>query len=391
MGQHGNKDTVEEFWSTETLLALAGGAPAEVASDFMAQLRAQLGVPGVMLAAASGRKALEGYLRSVAPRGRGSVLISSFNCPVVLDAVLAAGLKAEPFDLAEAHGRFDWEAVARRLDADHAAIVVPHLFGVPTDLRPLLEPARKNGTLVIEDCAHTLGGRIDGRVAGSFGDAAIFSFSYDKPLSLAGGGALLVADAAQAAQVRLEHSPELDVAAELRALRDFRRFLEQHRAAIARPRLLRALSRTLAKLGLGRLLRYRGGSGIGPLRAALGSWQLSRIAAVQRQRNDNARLLQAAVGDHAQAWFVGPGVEPAWLRQKLLLPDAGRAARVSARLQRQGIRAGRFNWPRTIDSRLRLVPPRHAWRLARCGIDVPCHQAITSADIARIAEAFERG
>jgi dTDP-4-amino-4,6-dideoxygalactose transaminase len=391
VGQHGNKDTVEEFWSAETLLALADGAAGALADDFMARLRAHLGVQGAMLAAVSGRKALEGYLRSVAPRGRGTVLISSFNCPVVLDAVLAAGLKAEPFDLADPGGRFDWEAVARRFAADHAAIVVPHLFGVPTDLRPLLEPARNNGTLVIEDCAHTLGGRIDGKVAGSFGDAAIFSFSYDKPLSLAGGGALLVADTAQAARVRLEHAPELEVPAELRSLQDFRRFLEQHRAAISRPRLLRTLSRALGKLGLGHVLRYQGGSGIGPLRAALGLWQLERIAAVQSQRNDNARLVQRAAGDHARTWFVGPGVEPAWLRQKLLLPDAARAARVSARLQRQGIRAGRFNWPRTIDSRLRLVPPRHAWRLARCGIDVPCHQAITGADIARIAEAFERG
>ena len=79
-----------------------------------------------------------------------------------------------------------------QLRSDHHAIVVPHLFGVPSDFRPIRRAAAELGILVIEDCAHTVGGRIGKAVAGTLGDLAIFSFTYNKPISVAGGGVLLI-------------------------------------------------------------------------------------------------------------------------------------------------------------------------------------------------------
>jgi dTDP-4-amino-4,6-dideoxygalactose transaminase len=67
-----------------------------------------------------------------------------------------------------------------------------HLSGWPCDLDPIIDLARKQKLIIIEDCAQAHGASYKGRPVGSFGNAATFSFCQDKIISTGGEGGMLV-------------------------------------------------------------------------------------------------------------------------------------------------------------------------------------------------------
>src|SRR5262249_8062910 len=142
-------------------------------------------------------------------------------------------------------------------------------------------------------------------------DAAVFSFNYDKPISLGGGGALLVNRPDHAAP---EAPAALPLDAEQAELSAFARYLRRRREIS--PGLLARARRRLAPAPTPEL---RPPAGFGSLRAALGLWQLERYADVQRRRNANAQALMNTPG--WRPWRVDADVSPAWIRMKLV-PEA---------------------------------------------------------------------
>lgn len=89
-----------------------------------------------------------------------------------------------------------------------AAVVPVHLYGNPADLPAILDVAARHGLRVIEDCAQSIGARLNGRRTGSFGDVAAFSFYPTKNLGAFGDGGLVATN-------------DRDVASRLRALREY--------------------------------------------------------------------------------------------------------------------------------------------------------------------------
>ncbi|MCI5503360.1 MAG: DegT/DnrJ/EryC1/StrS family aminotransferase, partial [Eubacterium sp.] len=83
------------------------------------------------------------------------------------------------------------------------AIMPVHLYGQPCDMDPILEIAKKYGLFVVEDCAQAHGATYKGKVIGSFGDAAGFSFYPGKNLGALGdAGATVTNDEELAKKVR---------------------------------------------------------------------------------------------------------------------------------------------------------------------------------------------
>ncbi|MBP7694136.1 MAG: DegT/DnrJ/EryC1/StrS family aminotransferase, partial [Anaerolineales bacterium] len=84
------------------------------------------------------------------------------------------------------------------------AIIPVHLYGQPADLEALGVLARSAGLAVIEDCAQAHGARLAGRPAGSWGEAAAFSFYPTKNLGAVGDGGLVATQQPEIAErVRL--------------------------------------------------------------------------------------------------------------------------------------------------------------------------------------------
>lgn len=66
------------------------------------------------------------------------------------------------------------------------AIMPVHLYGQACDMDPIMEVAKKYNFYVVEDCAQAHGAKYKGKVIGSFGDAAGFSFYPGKNLGALG-------------------------------------------------------------------------------------------------------------------------------------------------------------------------------------------------------------
>ncbi|HID55881.1 TPA: DegT/DnrJ/EryC1/StrS family aminotransferase [Candidatus Poribacteria bacterium] len=74
------------------------------------------------------------------------------------------------------------------------AIMPVHIHGMPADMDPILEIARRYDLKIIEDCAQAHGARYKGRVCGAMGDVAGFSMQMSKLLTTGSEGGLFVTD-----------------------------------------------------------------------------------------------------------------------------------------------------------------------------------------------------
>ena len=85
----------------------------------------------------------------------------------------------------------DPDRIPPALTPSTRAIIAVHLAGHPVNMRDLMAIAREHGLSVIEDAAHAVDARFEGRLVGTLGDLAAFSFYATKNLTTAEGGMLV--------------------------------------------------------------------------------------------------------------------------------------------------------------------------------------------------------
>ncbi|WP_299048161.1 aminotransferase class I/II-fold pyridoxal phosphate-dependent enzyme [uncultured Polaribacter sp.] len=71
------------------------------------------------------------------------------------------------------------------------AIVVVHLYGMPSKIEEIVAIAKKYDIILIEDGAESLGSSYKGKKCGTFGDFGVLSFNGNKIITTSGGGALI--------------------------------------------------------------------------------------------------------------------------------------------------------------------------------------------------------
>lgn len=74
------------------------------------------------------------------------------------------------------------------------AIVVVHLYGMPAQMKEIMDVANEFDIPVVEDAAEAIGSEYDGRKCGTIGRYGILSFNGNKMITTSGGGALVCPD-----------------------------------------------------------------------------------------------------------------------------------------------------------------------------------------------------
>lgn len=85
----------------------------------------------------------------------------------------------------------DPEDVRKKITPRTKAMIITHLWGMPSKMDELMAISAKHGLKVLEDASHAHGAKYRGRWIGTFGDAAVFSLQTNK-LAPAGEGGILV-------------------------------------------------------------------------------------------------------------------------------------------------------------------------------------------------------
>lgn len=94
--------------------------------------------------------------------------------------------------------------IEQAITARTRAILPVHFAGLPADMDPILEIARRRGLAVIEDAAHSFPARYRGRTIGTLeSNATVFSFYATKTITTGEGGMVVTRDAALAERCRV--------------------------------------------------------------------------------------------------------------------------------------------------------------------------------------------
>ena len=156
----------------------------------------------------SGTNALELALRACGV-GSGDLVFTVSNTAVAtVAAIELVGATPVLVDIDPATYTLDpncLEAALARQPAGTPKAVIPvHLYGHPADMPAILDLAHRHGLYVIEDCAQSHGATLAGRMTGTWGHIAAFSFYPTKNLGALGdGGMVMTDDPALADRVRL--------------------------------------------------------------------------------------------------------------------------------------------------------------------------------------------
>jgi dTDP-4-amino-4,6-dideoxygalactose transaminase len=131
------------------------------------------------------------------------VILPANTFVATAEAIIHVGARPVLVDVRPETYNLDVTQLEDRITPRTRAIIPVHLYGQPADLMPILSIARSHALHVIEDAAQAHGAEYDGRRAGSWGDAACFSFYPAKNLGAYGdAGAVVTNDDRIALAVR---------------------------------------------------------------------------------------------------------------------------------------------------------------------------------------------
>jgi len=134
----------------------------------------------------SGTSALYIALKVGGIRADSTVVVPTYACTALLDAVYACGATAVACDTAPNNfnpSADEFITAISKCSAD--AVIAVHTFGRTVDIKKIVEAFPK--VLVIEDCCHSLGAQFDG-VRGGYGSISVYSFYATKIITGGEGG-----------------------------------------------------------------------------------------------------------------------------------------------------------------------------------------------------------
>ncbi len=167
------------------------GIHSERLSSWLSQ---SLGVEHVRLCC-SGTLAVELALRGLKIRSDDEVILSSYDFPGNFRSIEDLGAQIVLCEPSKDGGWvLDVNSLEKVVSPKCKGLIVSHLHGQLAPMKEIMEWARSHGIRVVEDACQAHGAMVDGKPAGSWGDAGVFSYGGSKLVSAGRGGAVVTND-----------------------------------------------------------------------------------------------------------------------------------------------------------------------------------------------------
>lgn len=269
-------------------------------------------------------------------------------------------------------GNVDAEKIEPHLTSRTRAISVVHYLGLPVDMAPVVELARKHKVFVVEDCALAIGASLDGIACGLLGDVASFSFYPAKHMTTAEGG-----------MVSSRHSDVIGSIENIKAFGYDRGFGDRKVPGVY----------DVTRLGL----NYR----MNEIAAAIGEAQLKKLPGFLHQRTANAAALRSALANVEEVTLLVDGdarrVHGNYCLVALLDERAGRRrAEIISRMKERGVGCSVYYpvpLPLSIYYRgkygCKADKYPNALRISNCSIALPVGPHLSEANMEVVAQTLK--
>lgn len=119
------------------------------------------------------------------------VIVPSQTHVSAAHAIEIVGAKPIFVDCELETGNIDISLIEKHITKKTKAICIVHFLGIPVDMIKVKKIAKKHKLFLLEDCALSLGSKINNKHVGLFGDAGVFSFYPVKHITTAEGGIVI--------------------------------------------------------------------------------------------------------------------------------------------------------------------------------------------------------
>ena len=123
---------------------------------------------------------------------RNEVIAPAITYCSTISYPLEIGAKVVLADVDPRTLEIDSKDVARKMTKKTKVIMPVHLGGYPPNMDPIMELAKENDIVIIEDAAHAFGGSYKGKMSGTIGHFGSFSFHEVKNITSLGEGGIVV-------------------------------------------------------------------------------------------------------------------------------------------------------------------------------------------------------
>jgi perosamine synthetase len=130
------------------------------------------------------------------------IIVPSFAIISCVSQILRSGATPVFVDSDPITWNMDVDAVEIAITSQTKAIMAVHTYGLPVDMGPLLEIAKRHNLIIIEDAAESHGLTYRNQRCGSFGLVSTFSFYANKHLTTGEGGMVVTDDDSLAEKIR---------------------------------------------------------------------------------------------------------------------------------------------------------------------------------------------
>jgi dTDP-4-amino-4,6-dideoxygalactose transaminase len=158
------------------------------------------------IAVVNGTAALHAALLAAEVGGDDEVILPSFTFVGAVNAVRLAGATPVFADIDKDTYCLRAENVEEAITRKTKAIIPTDLYGLPSDMKAMMDLAKGKGITVIEDAAQAHGALYDGKRVGSVADMTCFSFYAAKNITTGEGGLITTNDDEYAQALRMIRS-----------------------------------------------------------------------------------------------------------------------------------------------------------------------------------------